>query len=181
MATNLWKRTAICAAVMMMSAAVMQSRPKSLGVVQSFRGFMVSYEHFRSEDCFISAETGVLMTEMFLGQMKTPGFTAGLGWNFVFFRKDIDEYAFLRLYAGPGLAAGYSTDFRNRGQYGPFFGICGRLGVECEFARGLTLSAGITPSLGAHVVILNESVKMTLYKNGLVYGLVPEIGIKYNF
>ncbi|MGM9735296.1 MAG: hypothetical protein ACI3ZL_02685 [Candidatus Cryptobacteroides sp.] len=181
MTRNLVKRLLASALAATILAIIAQAQPKALGAVQSYRGFWVSYEHSIAEDCFIGVDAGVLMTDIYSGEVSTPGFSAELKWNLIFFRKEIPESGEFRAFAGPGLTVGYSTDFHMTSGYGPFFGICGNIGVECIFSRGLTLSATVLPTIGSRIMIYEESAKMVLYRNGLIYGLVPQIGIKYNF
>lgn len=181
MTRNLVVRLLALAAAVTISAGNALAQPKALGVVQSYRGFWVSYEHSVADDCFICADAGVLMTGIFSGETSVPGASAEIKWNFMFFRRDIPGCGQLRVFAGPGLTIGYGTDLRMDSGHGPFFGICGNLGVECCFNRGLTLSATVLPILGSHILIYEDYARMLLYRNGLVYGPVPQIGIKYNF
>lgn len=172
-------KIAIVSAVTLLSGILCAAQPKSIGVTQSFRGAWISYEHTLEKDCFICLDAGLLLGDLFSGKAATPGYTAGISWNFKFFKAEIPDSGVISLFAGPGLTVGYDSDLKKR--RGIIFGVCGRFGVECAFPRNITLSASVNPILGSNLVVLDDSVNMTLYKKGLLYGLIPEIGIKYNF
>ena len=86
------------------------------------------------------------------------------------------------------MVAGYGKDYSKSKKTTPvessdgvFFGIMGKIGVECRFIRRVNLTASISPVIGSHLIYNNGLVTMKWYRNGLYYALVPEIGIKYRF
>lgn len=168
----------LLAAVLWMGAAYAQ--PKSVGVDWCYSGIALAYEHTVDgrgnfvEIC-LKAETG----EMFNGREERPGASVSFTWNMILEEWTSHDRETVRLFAGPGIAAGFGRDYRT--QTGALFGLKGKVGVECLFARGVTVSASIAPVFGQHIVRLDESIGTRLYRNGLIYGLVPEIGIKYSF
>jgi hypothetical protein len=85
----------------------------------------------------------------------------------------------ISFFAGPGIMAGYVTDFKNTP--GAAFGLKGRIGVECRFKRSVSLSASLSPTIGCHITSSGENIKMLLYKSGLLQTVIPEIGLKYAF
>lgn len=159
---------------------VADAQPKSVGVNWCYSGIGLAYEHTVDgrgnfvEIC-LKAETG----EMFNGREEWPGASASFTWNMVLKEWTSHDGERVRLYAGPGLAAGFGQDYRM--QKGALFGLKGKVGVECLFKRGVTVSASIAPVFGQHIVRLEESIGTMFYRNGLIYGLVPEIGIRYSF
>ena len=56
----------IAAAVLLLSGtARINAQPKSMGLVQSLNGISISYEHYLDTDCFIQADTGLILTDVF--------------------------------------------------------------------------------------------------------------------
>lgn len=170
-------RTAALVSAIVLSHAA-QGQSKAIGANFSFTGIGISYEHYL-EDKFIEVSLKSETSEMFLYRNDVPGFSAGVTWNFIL--KEWISYNGNRMsfFAGPGVTAGYACDFNSIG--GVFCGLKGRAGIECSFSRNIILSASITPIIGAH--LKNDALYMTMkpYWNGLIYTLLPEIGIKYGF
>ena len=53
--------------------------------------------------------------------------------------------------------------------------------VDISYDNCLAISAAISPIIGSHIVFGEAMTSMKYYRNGLLYGLIPEIGIKYMF
>jgi hypothetical protein len=53
--------------------------------------------------------------------------------------------------------------------------------VECSFERRIAISASLNPIIGSHLMIRDEYLEMTYFRNGLLNAILPEIGIKYTF
>jgi len=85
----------------------------------------------------------------------------------------------ISFFAGPGAAIGVVSDYHQ--ERGLFFGLKGRIGLECFFSRKVSISVSINPILGTHMVIKDDAVQMKYYKYGLLSSILPEIGIKYAF
>ena len=119
------------------------------------------------------------VSEAFLYRTTYPGVSLSVTWNQIFSSWELKDGTKMSLFAGPGIAAGYGKDYKTG--HGYFFGLKGRAGVECQFERRITISACISPILGMHVIPHSEYLSLKYYRNGLLYSLVPEIGIKYRF
>ena len=166
--------------IFFISAVSAYAQPKALGVVSSFKGFAVSYEHnLHKEDLFIEMALSADASEMFLYRADYPGISASFTWNHVFASWSLQDGAEMKLFAGPGLAVGYGKDFKAGNGY--FFGLKGKVGIECSFERRVTVSACISPILGMHVIPYDEYLSLKYYRNGIFYSPIPEIGIKYRF
>ena len=158
--------------------AVAHAQPKAIGTAFSFTGFGISYEHeLKSSVLEIALKSE--MSEMFLYKVERPGVSASVSWNF-----HVREWMSVNgneicLFAGPGLAIGYACDL-NR-PYGILCGLKGRVGVECSFSRNIVISASVSPLIGAFLQYDSKYLTMKPYWNGLIYSLIPEIGIKYGF
>lgn len=163
-----------------MSQHIMSAQPKSLGATFSFTGIALSYEHeLRGMDSFIEASVKAETSEVFLYRTDTPGVSGSITWNFPLKQWTSAEGNRLTFFAGTGLTAGCSNDHNLL--YGIFFGLKGRAGVECSFARSVLISACISPVIGSHIAFYSDHITMRHYMNGLLYSLIPEIGIKYRF
>ena len=68
-----------------------------------------------------------------------------------------------------------------RKEYGCFFGLKGRIGMECLFSRDISISLSFSPVIGMHMTLKDDYLVMKYYKYGLIGSAIPEIGIKYLF
>lgn len=161
------------------TATSTSAQPKAFGSSWSFRSIGIEYEFITSPDSFIHIDAGADMTGVFTGNDKVPGAAASFTWNMIFSRSASKNGCDIYWFAGPGVTFGWSKD-RNSLQ-GLIFGIKGRIGMECLFNRNIAISLSFSPILGMHASGNQEVTNMRLYKNGLLYGLLPEIGIKYSF
>lgn len=156
------------------------AQPKSFGATFSFTGFALSYEHQLSDmGSFIETSLKAEMSEVFLYRTGTPGISGSVTWNFPLKEWKSNEGNMMTLIAGPGLAVGYSNDYKL--PHGAFFGLKGKIGIECNFARNVVISACFSPVIGSHILFYRDHLTMRHYRNGLIYSLVPDIGIKYRF
>ena len=177
---SLLTKAALGVVVTCFMALPASAQPKSAGATFSFTGLGVSYEHDFSEyDSFLDITLKSEHPEYLLGRSSYPGISAGIGWNIIIREWKSTEGNTLRFFAGPGAVAGYAAD--RKVIDGVFFGVKGRVGGECEFTRNILISISISPIIGAHIIMQQGDFSMKYYKNGLIYSLVPEIGIKYCF
>ena len=131
------------------------------------------------EENFVGVQLRAETAALFASRSAYPGVSASAFWNMIFKKMDSANGNPVRFYAGPGLCIGYSNDII--GPPGMFFGLKGRVGGECTFTRGVTISMNLSPMLGGHFRINEGMVNMRLYKAGLLYGIMPEVSIRYEF
>lgn len=155
------------------------AQPKSIGGTYSFNGISAVYEHWNGTDSFIEFKIKADFAEIFLNRDVLPGGLASATWNLTVWETRSSNDNIIRAYAGPGIIAGWGSEYNDRS--GIIFGFKGSVGIECSFTRGISISLGISPTVGAHLRIMDEYLKMNYYKAGLIYSLLPEIGIKYDF
>ena len=173
--------TRVCTVIIMgcTSVSYAYAQPKSLGTSYSFSGMALSYEHYLTNDSFaeisLKGETG----EMFMGRTEIPGVSASFTWNMKIYDWTSRNGNTVSIFAGPGLTAGWGEDLKKPS--GGFIGLKGRVGGECSFNRKVIISVSISPVIGTHAVLLEDSIRMTYYRNGLLGAVIPEIGIKYRF
>lgn len=165
----------ICAAMTLCTNAICQ--PKSAGVSFGHSGAGVTYEYFTSSDTFVQLH---LREDSVVAGLRTdnePCFAASVTWNIICGELTSRNGNKVRLLAGPGLIAGITDDYMSK--RGPFAGLAGRFGGECAFDRGITLSITVTPMLGMHLSRVDDYISMRMFRKGITYAIMPEIGIKY--
>ena len=155
------------------------AQPKAVSSLWSFNGIGLGYEHMMDENSFIQADLRAELTEIFINRKGKAGATASFTWNLIFAQRTSPNGCVVRYYAGPGAIAGMANDHKTK--HGLIFGFKGRLGTECTFDRNITISAAIAPVIGMHTSMKKDVMNMRLYRNGLIYGFLPEISIKYAF
>lgn len=170
--------TLLMVTIMTMSAG--HAQKKAIGTCYSFSGIGIMYEHRLTEDCFITADLRTELGEVFMERTDVPGISASVIANFIISSWKSSNGNDLYFYAGPGMAIGSANDFHS--DHGYFFGLKGRIGVECLFtSRNISISASLCPILGSHMSISDESIIMSQYVNGIINTILPEIGVKYIF
>lgn len=157
----------------------LKARPKAISSIWSLSSIGIGYEYTMDERSFGQVELYSEMSDMFFGRGGVTGITASFTWNMIFAKVESRNGNTVRFYSGPGAVAGWSKDFRDKS--GGIFGLKGRIGAECVFDRNIAVSIGIAPILGMHISYRDNVMSMRLYRNGVIYGLSPEIGIKYAF
>lgn len=176
-------RTVSILCVLMMSALFLDkinAQNNSLGATFSYAGTGLEYSRKVDKDHFVQYQLRAETTGAFWSSRDKTGISASAFWNTVIKEVHSRNDNRIRLYAGPGISIGYASDIRSI-PHGVFLGLKGRVGTECEFARGITLSGSLSPMIGGHFTANEGMINMRLYRTGLYYGVMPEIGIRYNF
>ncbi len=155
------------------------AQPKAVGATFSYAGIGLVYEHTTDSGSFIDANLRMETTSVYNYLRKDPGISASFTWNMVFAELESREGNKIRFFAGPGAAVGFAPDLK--AGHGLVVGLKGRIGGECTFKRKINVSLSISPVIGLHMTAKNGMTNMLLYKNGLMYSIMPEVGIKYAF
>ncbi len=155
------------------------AQKKALGATFSYAGVGLSYEHKIDDTSFMDMQLRMETSSMFSGRSNFPGVTASFTWNMIFAESRSRDGEKIIFFAGPGAITGFAGDLKRRG--GLIFGLKGRIGGECTFDRNISISLSVSPVIGVHTGRKGSMVNMLLYKTGLLYGIMPEIGIKYAF
>lgn len=150
-----------------------------IGGTFSYAGTGVEYVRDIDSRTFVSYRLRMDTSSMFWSRLSSPGISAAAVFNIVFAGFESRNGVPVSFYAGPGVSAGYGTDII--GPTGMFIGLMGRVGAECRFPRGISLSLSLSPMIGGHFRIMDGMVNMRLFKTGLNYGVMPEVGVRYNF
>lgn len=152
---------------------------RAVGTSYSYAGIALTYEQPLSDETFMDLQLRAEAFEVFNSKAPYPGMSASMTWNMYFADLQSGNGNYIRFFAGPGIIAGYMPDMRT--PYGAVFGLKGRVGGECLFDRNIAISMSLSPVLGAHVTMREGMPHMKFFLNGLRYGLMPEVGIKYLF
>ena len=160
------------------SAETQSAGPRTAGVVFSFCRTGIEYGHTLNEKAFWNIGIGVEYGSAVFYRNLTPGVSLDFVYNYVLrsWKSEAGEGVF---YAGPGLKAGYISDRKENS--GLTLGLIGNLGFDFRFKLPVTLSVAIKPVLGLYLRGEDNNFSLGLYRNGLILGLTPEIGIKYSF
>jgi len=170
----------IMAVFSLLAGSTAYAQPKAVGMSFSFNDINISYEHSAPDGSFTEFAIGGRFAEMFLGRRGTPGIEASMTWNLVMSETVSSEDNAIVFFAGPGIAAGWGDDYKT--PEGFYFGLKGRVGAECRFEeRGVAISAFLSAVAGLHMIILEDSISMRYYRNGILYALIPQISVKYSF
>lgn len=173
------KRIIILCLAAYSSISYADAQPKAAGSSYSLSGAGLTYEHFLNGDAFLHTDLRAEMLAVFMNRNNNPGISASLSYNLIFKEWKSRNSNVICLFGGPGVAVGMSHDYGN--DMGCFFGLKGRVGVECSFDRHISVSLTLNPVIGSHMVLKEKHIEMKYYKNGLISTLFPEIGIKYEF
>lgn len=155
------------------------AQDRSFGATFSYAGNGIDYVGYTDSRHFAQYQMRIETVGLFWSGNGKAGISASAIWNTVFASIESRNGNNILFFAGPGITAGYSEDIKYSS--GLIFGLKGRVGAECRFPRGITISLSISPMLGGHFIRKDGMINMHLYKYGLCYGLMPEAGIRYNF
>ena len=177
--TETWKKKILLPFAVLIYMGAAHAQPRALGADFSFSGVSLVYEHSMNDECFLNFSLKSELPEVMMNRTDNPGISASVTSNFILAswksRNDND----ISVFFGPGISIGSTYDIKE--DLGWFFGLKGRGGVECIFSRNVIISVALSPVIGAHLILLEDSLKMQYYKYGLLYSIMPEIGIKYRF
>ena len=157
------KKTILIIAAVIGFATAVSAQPKAIGGRLGY-GLEASYQHYLGDPNFLEVNAGIW-------GLNNIGFKATALYNFVFAQPNWSPRGSWAWYAGPGLTAGTTTYNDKNGKF--FFGVVGQIGVEYEFWFPLQLSADLRPTIGF--------CDGEFYKDGISYGFIPTISVRYAF
>lgn len=154
-------------------------QPKTAGVSFSYAGTGLTYEHLTSSSTSVMLQIRTDSVTGFGPKITEPCYAMSAVWNMISGELISRNGNVIRFMNGPGLTMGVSNDFM--AARGPFAGLAWRFAGECSFSRGIAISISVAPMLGVHLSRVDDYITMGLFRNGLMYGVMPEVGIKYIF
>ncbi len=169
----------VCILICTLFLGEIHAQMKSVGTSFSYAGIGAVYEHYIDDNSFVDVQLRMETASKFTQRRNNLGVSASFSWNMIF--AEMQSWAGKRIsfHAGPGVMVGYADDAMSR--KGLVFGLKGKIGGECTFPRRITVSASLSPVIGLHLGRHEGMLNMLLYKNGLLYSIMPEVGIKYAF
>ena len=117
------------------------AQPRTLGSAFSYNGISLVYEHVLSDECFITTDLRAELGEVFINKTDIPGISASVTADFILKSWLSANGNPINMFAGPGAAIGVASDYHL--ERGVFFGLKGRIGVECFFSRKVSISASL--------------------------------------
>lgn len=157
------KKALIVIAAVFGFALVASAQPKAVGGRLGY-GLEASYQHFLGNPNFLEVNLGL---DLLGGE---PGFRATGTYNFTFAQPNWTPRGNWAWYAGPGATLG-TTHYNDDNNF--FFGLVGQVGLEYTFWFPLQLSADLRPTIG---ICDGE-----FWTNGITYGFIPTISVRYSF
>ncbi len=164
------KSLIIALACLFGAATVAMAQPKAIGLRLGYPANEVSYEHYLGGPNFLEAEIGI--RDFGLGYSAT-----GI-YNFVFAEPQWTPRGEWAWYAGPGVTVGYvgynivDADGTKHREYYFMGGLAAQVGLEYTFWLPLQLSVDLRPVFG----YCNG-----FYREGALFGLVPQFSVRYHF
>ncbi len=156
-----------------------QAQPKSFGPSFCYAGVGLVYEHCIDDRSFAEIQLRTETAGMYAKRENGAGLSASFTWNMIFAEMEARDGNSINFFAGPGVMAGVTGDIVNR--RGLMLGLKGRIGGECSFRRNVTVSLSISPVIGLHLGVREGMLSMLPYRTGVLYSIMPEVGIKYAF
>ncbi len=157
----------------------LHAQSKSVGSTFSYAGIGLVYEHGIDDKSFAEIQMRMETVPLYASRKNGAGISASFTWNMVFAEHTARGGNKVSFFAGPGAMAGIAGDMLNG--RGFMLGLKGRVGGECTFLRNITVSMSVSPVVGIHLGVREGMLSMLLYKTGLLYSIMPEVGVKYAF
>lgn len=157
------KKTLLVIVAVLGFAFAASAQPKAVGCRLGY-GLEASYQHYLGDPNFLEVNAGIW-------GLNHIGFKATATYNFVFAQPDWTPRGSWSWYAGPGITLGTAYYNNKNGRF--FCGVVGQVGLEYQFWFPLQLSADLRPTIGF--------CDKEFYVNGLTYGFVPTISVRYAF
>lgn len=158
------------------------SQNNSLGIFNSPKGFGLDYCRLCEDKAFFNTfNLYADMAGVFSGEAACPGIKFDFCHDIVI--KDVPAgQSRCLIYAGPGISAGYLRDFKAETP-GFMLGLNCSAGAKFIFERGFSLDIGFGAEIGMDLCKKNglyDTAVTTLYKNGLIRFLFPQLKIEYS-
>ena len=172
---------ALAAAILCCWSAFSQTH--SAGIFNSPKGFGIDWCSIRSDGTYFNSFNLYLdLCGVISGRTGTPGVKFDFCHDIIVKEKTVGQTRCL-IYAGPGASVGYLRDFKSE-TMGAMIALNGSAGAKFIFNRGLSLDIGLGAELGLDISHKDSDPNakvVTLYKNGLIRLLYPQLKIEYSF
>jgi hypothetical protein len=180
-----------------LTATVAAAQPRAMGIRFGAADIDASYQHEINSKQFLEVDLGLDMGYNLNGH---PGAKAAFTYNFIWAHPAWTALGCWSLYAGPGIAVGFTDDMvpyelegSIKGYYdnGWMVAVAAQVGLEYMFEFPLALAIDVRPYFGIHSnngrlkdPISGTNIKFDgktgFYDNGLL-GFIPSISVRYRF
>ena len=180
-----------------LAATAASAQPRAMGIRFGAADIDASYQHEINSKQFLEVDLGLDMGYNLNGH---PGAKAAFTYNFIWAHPAWTALGCWSLYAGPGLAVGFTDDIVPyelggdiKGYYdnGWMVAIAAQVGLEYMFEFPLALAIDVRPYFGIHSndgrlkdpisgTHIKFDGKTGFYDNGLL-GFIPSISVRYRF
>lgn len=178
---HLNRRKASLLALGLCLSAGLSGQPKSVGASFSVFDAGLTYQHWSSANSYHEIALKADYVNVAFTPRKTPGVTLSYlhAFDVVTGRIPSGETA---LHVAPGVCLGYVDDFGRNG-HGFTGGVVLDVGVEFRSLKGVTVAAGVNPTLSAFVSRQDSEspyMQMKLWRNGLMRSVLPYVRVALN-
>ena len=180
MKRSFWIAAMVFAAFLTEDGACAADRNRTLGLSFAYNEFSVAYRMPLKSGEHLRIAANLDMGGVISGKSLYPGISADAVYLFEFARTGFRNGESMVFMAGPGAAAGYVRDFE--GVHGVMVSLAGCIGFEYLFAVPVSVTLSLEPCIGLHVSRDRFGYTvMSFYKAGMIYSLMPHLGLKYRF
>lgn len=187
----------ILISLMALTATLASAQPRAMGIRFGASDVDASYQHTINSKQFMEVDLGLDLGYNLNGH---PGAKAAFTYNFIWARPAWTADGCWNLYAGPGLAVGFTDDIvpyefngNIKGYYdnGWMVAVAAQVGIEYLFDFPLALAIDVRPYFGIHIndgrlkdpltgTRVNFGSRTGFYDNGML-GFIPSISVRYRF
>ncbi len=170
----------VLAAVFAATGTDTAAREKTVGMSLAYNEFSATFTMPVKDRETIMISANLDMSGVIPGDCLFPGVSANVAYLYEFAGITFPSGESMGFLAGPGAGVGYVRD--TSGAYGAMVSLTGCIGFEYVFMVPVSISLTLEPCIGLHLSRDRFGyLSMGFYKAGLIYSLLPHLGIKYRF
>lgn len=179
-------RTVLVSVLLATYVPLSANRP-SFGVYSSPKGFglTITKEHAKADNSFTLYFD---MYGIYMSRTDIPGAKFNYSRIHTFKKWEQEEYS-LCFYGGPGCSIGYVFDYEKgwdklQRSQGAMTALSYTAGLKMDFSSSkVSLDFSLEPELGLHLRRDNsaDNNSLSLYVNGLIQSIYPQVSIFYRF
>ena len=170
----------VAVSILLMTDAGVVAQNRSVGGNFAYNEFSAMLRMPLEEKQSVRISANLDMSGVIPGDYLFPGVSANVAYLYEFAGITFPSGESMGFLAGPGAGVGYVRD--TSGAYGAIVSLTGCIGFEYVFMVPVSISLTLEPCIGLHLSRDRFGyLSMGFYKAGLIYSLLPHLGIKYRF